>query len=212
MGTCSCCEDPQTLQKPPSVETMEIISIPASRRSFLISKQLHLSDSFSEVTSSHLATLPSPRDNFSKYGPKLVSPAGWTYYGAFDGNGHKTGEGVFIWEDGSRYVGYWLQNMANGKGTLYYADGDVYIGDWVNDKAHGCGKYLYPNGTVYEGEWLEDKQHGYGVETWPGGGFFKGNFVDNLKCGYGEFLWNDGRCFKGDTWARGLSLGGWEVL
>jgi len=42
-----------------------------------------------------------------------------------------------VWKDGSKYEGYWKNDMANGKGRLIHSDGDVYEGEWLNDKAHG---------------------------------------------------------------------------
>ena len=47
----------------------------------------------------------------------------------------KEGRGVQIWQDGSRYDGYWSDDMANGHGRLIHADGDVYEGYWLDDKA-----------------------------------------------------------------------------
>ena len=45
----------------------------------------------------------------------------------------KHGHGKYIWNDGSMYEGWWMDNKANGKGRLIHADGDHYIGDWLND-------------------------------------------------------------------------------
>jgi len=33
-----------------------------------------------------------------------------------------------IWEDGSRYYGYWKNDKANIRGMLFHADGDLYEG------------------------------------------------------------------------------------
>ena len=38
-----------------------------------------------------------------------------------------------IWLDGSRYVGYWVNDKLNGPGQLIHADEDVYQGDWDDD-------------------------------------------------------------------------------
>ena len=48
------------------------------------------------------------------------------YYGemAIDGN-FRHGRGITIWNDGSRYEGYWENNKANGKGKLVHSDGDI---------------------------------------------------------------------------------------
>ena len=47
--------------------------------------------------------------------------------------------GVQIYEDGSRYEGFWKEGMNNGKGRLIHADGDMYIGMWKDNMAHGHG-------------------------------------------------------------------------
>ena len=46
-----------------------------------------------------------------------------------------------MWNDGSKYEGFWKNDMANEKGRLLHADGDVYEGEWLDDKAHGKGHY-----------------------------------------------------------------------
>lgn len=197
MGNRQCFEDTAKNEKMKMNEIEAIgLTCITMEKSVKYQKTLELNESFSENTSA-MPTIPSPRENYEKYGPKCLSPQGWIYYGNFDFNGHKTGKGVFIWKDGSKYIGDWKSNMANGKGTLYYSDGDIYSGDWTNDMAHGKGKYIHTNGIIYEGDWVEDKQQGFGIETWPGGGCFKVNFVNDLKCGYGEFFWEDGSYYKG---------------
>ena len=63
----------------------------------------------------------------------------------------KSGRGVQIWENGSRYDGFWKAGMACGHGRLIHAEGDVYEGEWARDKANGFGVYSYFNGSKYEG-------------------------------------------------------------
>ena len=61
---------------------------------------------------------------------------------AIDGN-FRHGRGITIWNDGSRYEGYWENNKANGKGKLVHSDGDIYEGEWKNDKSNGYGVYKH---------------------------------------------------------------------
>ena len=74
------------------------------------------------------------------------------YYGemAIDGN-FPHGRGITIWNDGSRYEGYWENNKANGKGKLVHSDGDIYEGEWKNDKSNGYGVYKHTDGATYKG-------------------------------------------------------------
>ena len=44
-----------------------------------------------------------------------------------------------MWPDGSKYEGFWDNDMAKDYGRFILADGDVYIGYWSEDKAHGNG-------------------------------------------------------------------------
>ena len=108
---------------------------------------------------------PSARKLISR--PPYELDNGAIYIGQWSAEGLRHGRGVQNWTDGSKYEGYWKNDMANGRGRLIHADGDVYEGEWLNDKAHGKGTYTHMDGAVYEGEWREDKQHGKGIEQWP---------------------------------------------
>ena len=61
----------------------------------------------------------------------------------------RDGYGIQLWADGSKYEGYWSNDMANGKGRLIHVDGDVYEGDWKDDKADGKGLYRHYDGAMY---------------------------------------------------------------
>ena len=82
---------------------------------------------------------------------------GAIYQGQWTKEGLRHGRGVQVWKDGSKYEGYWKNDMANGRGRLIHSDGDVYEGEWLNDKAHGRGTYVHMDGAQYTGEWREDK-------------------------------------------------------
>lgn len=82
---------------------------------------------------------------------------GAIYVGEWTKDGLRHGRGLQIWKDGSKYEGYWKNDMANGKGRLIHSDGDVYEGEWLNDKAHGRGTYIHMDGAKYTGDWREDK-------------------------------------------------------
>lgn len=60
--------------------------------------------------------------------------------------------------------------MANGKGVYLYANGNRYEGMYLNDKKHGdgilnkhIGTFYFHNGAKYVGEWKDNKMHGKGI-------------------------------------------------
>ena len=75
-------------------------------------------------------------------------------------NDNFEGNGKYIWEDGSHYIGQWKDDLRNGKGTLYYQNGKInYDGDWVNGRPNGYGKYIYGNDSYYIGQWKNSSKN-----------------------------------------------------
>jgi hypothetical protein len=50
-----------------------------------------------------------------------------------------------------------------GHGIYVYADGVRYDGQYLNDKKEGYGMYYWTDGRKYEGWWHKGKQHGLGT-------------------------------------------------
>jgi hypothetical protein len=46
----------------------------------------------------------------------------------------RNGYGEVSYMNGSKYMGYWLNNMKHGSGILVYKDGSRYKGEFVRDK------------------------------------------------------------------------------
>ena len=44
------------------------------------------------------------------------------------------GKGVFIWLDGRKYIGDYVEDKKQGYGEFYWKDGRVYKGNWHNGK------------------------------------------------------------------------------
>ena len=130
--------------------------------------------------------------------PATVLENGAVYIGDWNDNNERHGKGMQLWNDCSKYEGYWKYGKANGKGRLIHGDGDVYEGEWKNDKAHGFGVYIHTDGAKYEGMWIEDKQYGEGVENWPDGSVYKGQYINGKKHGKGHFAWSDGSTYDGE--------------
>ena len=75
----------------------------------------------------------------------------------------ENGLGMFIWNTGESYVGYFLNGVRSGHGKLKWPAGDVYEGDFVNGIFHGKGRLTWANGESYEGDFVNGKMEGMGV-------------------------------------------------
>ncbi|HFC00717.1 MAG TPA: peptidase C14 caspase catalytic subunit p20 [Phaeodactylibacter sp.] len=64
-----------------------------------------------------------------------------------------SGEGIFTYSDGSRYVGTFKNKYPHGQGTCFYANGDKYVGGWENHAPHGEGIMYYKHGRVLGALW-----------------------------------------------------------
>jgi hypothetical protein len=55
---------------------------------------------------------------------------GSIYYGEWcSKTDQRHGRGFMLWADGSKYEGYWQNDMTNVKSTLFHANGDIYDGN-----------------------------------------------------------------------------------
>ena len=63
------------------------------------------------------------------------------------------GKGTFIWANGSRYEGEFLDGRLQGSGVFYWPDGSSFRGEWIENLPHGKGIYIWPDGRQIEGEW-----------------------------------------------------------
>ncbi len=88
---------------------------------------------------------------------KRKIPAGrGYYYGAFPENGPITGHGEFVYDNGDRYVGDFVNGKREGHGEYLFANGDRYVGVYAKDKPEGHCEYLFANGNRYVGDFLDD--------------------------------------------------------
>jgi hypothetical protein len=52
-------------------------------------------------------------------------------------------------EDGSKYIGQFLNGVRSGKGKQVWPDFSLYEGYWENDKTNGRGRLIHSDGDVY---------------------------------------------------------------
>ncbi len=99
------------------------------------------------------------------------------YIGKFE-NGQINGEGKWVSRHGDTYRGQFVNGRTEGKGKLTLSNGEYYIGDFINGKFHGKGKYAFKSGDDYIGQWKYGKMHGDGTYFFSNGTNKKGEYVD----------------------------------
>jgi hypothetical protein len=112
----------------------------------------------------------------------------------------------FILQAHSQQKGCITGDCDNGFGTWVYDNGDKYSGNWVNQKMHGAGIYYYKNGDIYKGDFRNDKLEGTGTVTFRNGDKYTGEYVNNLAEGEGTYYYADGKVEQG-LWLQGQFAG-----
>ncbi len=141
------------------------------------------------------------------------------------------GYGVWVYDSGDLYAGYWSGGFRNGEGVYLYADGQRYVGNVVQNKRNGYGTYNWLDGSSYAGNWRDGQQDGYGTSIAANGSvltgtFEMGKYIDNTSqnsnsntsskssscltgnCdnGWGVYEWETGDKYAGD-WKSGTRDG-----
>ena len=109
----------------------------------------------------------------------------------------ENGYGTYVWADGDKYVGDWVDGGREGKGTMYYSDGSKYVGDFVDGYGTGHGTYTMANGDKYTGEHLEFFFTGKGTMVYADGGVYVGEWLDDDRHGHGKMTHADGTIEEG---------------
>ena len=107
------------------------------------------------------------------------------------------GRGIFKWEDGEKYIGYWANNKREGKGMIYYSNGNYYEGMFKNGKKEGIGRYEWKNGDLYDGEWKNGVKEGNGTYYCSNGDLYTGTFNNDKIDGQGLYTWKNQDQYKG---------------
>jgi len=83
--------------------------------------------------------------------------------GCISGN-CKDGKGTYVFNDGSLYVGEFVNGNMEGFGKLTDKYGNIYTGYFKNNKFNGIGKFERTDGTKYIGEFKDGRRHGLGTQ------------------------------------------------
>ncbi len=70
------------------------------------------------------------------------------YSGEFNEANKREGFGIFVWDNGLRFQGYWKNGTREGEGTLFLLNGDIIKGGWVNDKLEGKATFFDSQGVA----------------------------------------------------------------
>ena len=90
------------------------------------------------------------------------------YQGAWkDGNKHGPGIYLYLADNefkGDIYVGEYKFDVYNGQGTYIWKDGSKYTGNWLDNNQDGQGIYIYPDGRKEVGEFKNGLLNGFAIQ------------------------------------------------
>ena len=124
-----------------------------------------------------------------------------TYEGLWH-NDKPSGQGLYIWKDGGKYLGDFSQGQMHGQGKRLYSSGSVYEGGFGNGKRSGKGIMKFKNGDVYDGEWYDEDMQGRGMYRWASGDYYVGEFKRDKREGKGTLTLSTGEIYEA-TWENG---------
>ena len=134
----------------------------------------------------------------------------YSYYGALDENGGRTGRGRTAAPGGATsYDGEYLEDKRHGFGVCYYRDGSPnYIGGWNMGARCGSGVgYRRSDGTLHVGRWENNKAEGGGARFDSEGGFIEAAmYSGGVKNGKSLSFDSDGSVVIG-YWRNGELVG-----
>lgn len=123
--------------------------------------------------------------------PKLIYGFQWNesrkgYHGEIKQDTIFHGYGIYFFDDGGFYKGYWENGIMKGKGEMLIPDQEQYLGEFENGEYHGFGILKYSDGGRYEGMWLKGKKEGKGKIFYPLGSeieYIEGEFKNDEPIG-----------------------------
>jgi hypothetical protein len=131
---------------------------------------------------------------------------GFFYENIYHGYGELTVDGMI------KYRGCFNMGMKTNIGMTNNDDGTKYIGNYLNGKIFDFGAFLWKEGHSYYGQWKNEKMDGKGKFTWINGDVFVGTYVNDLKCGEGEYFFADQQSILRGIWQNGIKSGMFELF
>ena len=109
---------------------------------------------------------------------------------------------LYIWENGTRYIGEWKDGKQHGQGTYTYGkgegEGDKYVGEFKSGYRNGQGSYTWFSDEKYKGEFKDGYRDGQGTYTWSSGKKYIGKWKDGVRHGLGTYTFYDGGKYVGE--------------
>jgi hypothetical protein len=97
--------------------------------------------------------------------------------------------GEFIYSNGGKYVGRFVDGRPCGDGTEYFTDGEIkYSGSWKNGVPDGYGLYRFANktsGICYEGSFVGGVRDGLGTMHYDSDSKYIGMWAGGKRAGEG---------------------------
>ena len=134
--------------------------------------------------------MQQPGNNFVSHGEGVIIYDNGTKCSGSFVDGHGDGLVVIQYTSGTEYVGNWQKCIIHGRGKLTDTVGNTYDGEWRDGKCHGHGTYTKKAVFTYVGAFICDKYHGHGVQTWTSGRkcIYEGEFENGLFHGQGVLV------------------------
>ncbi len=110
----------------------------------------------------------------------------------------ENGKGVYVFKNGDKYEGNFIDSHLNGFGKYTDAMGNIYTGNFKNDKFNGIGMFVRTDGTKYIGEFVDGNRNGLGTQWYSDsykekGKWENGKFIENAD--FEDFVISEGYDF-----------------
>lgn len=124
------------------------------------------------------------------------------------------GYGIYLFDDGRKYLGTFKNGEPHAQGTVFYPDGAKYVGSWKGKQRNGEGTLFSTNGFIQEGAWQNDNfvgetraakgciegncQNGEGIYVYRDNTRYEGAFQNSVAHGQGICYYSDGDMYVGE--------------
>ena len=110
-----------------------------------------------------------------------IAPVSKIKTGCVSGNCDE-GQGIYVWDDGSVYIGTFKNKIMEGHGNYFYKNGDCFTGNFKDSKPDSIGTFYTNSGSKYFGMMKVGIFDGFGIYYTPEGAIYRvGKWINNEK-------------------------------